>query len=118
MQRLAQQAQAGLRNARLDYERKADLGRQQLVSKSEVDLARASLEQAQAQVNSAQAQIRQQTASTQTTRVNLQRTVIRSPVDGVVAKRTELGIASVTGAASSSAFETVPTALSTRWARS
>jgi HlyD family secretion protein len=82
------QAQASLRNAQLDYARKADLGRQQLVSKSEVDLARASLEQAQAQVNSAQAQIRQQTASTQTTRVNLQRTVIRSPVDGVVLTRT------------------------------
>lgn len=82
------QAQAGLRNAQLDYNRKADLGRQQLVSKSDVDLARASLEQAQAQVNSAQAQIRQQTASTQTTRVNLSRTVIRSPVDGVVLTRT------------------------------
>ena len=82
------QAQASLRNAQLDYNRKADLGRQQLVSKSDVDLARASLEQAQAQVNSAQAQIRQQTASTQTTRVNLQRTVIRSPVDGVVLTRT------------------------------
>ncbi|RYF64002.1 MAG: efflux RND transporter periplasmic adaptor subunit, partial [Comamonadaceae bacterium] len=82
------QAQAGLRNAQLDYTRKADLARQQLVSKSDVDLARSSLEQAQAQVNSAQAQIRQQTASTQTTRVNLQRTVIRSPVDGVVLTRT------------------------------
>ena len=82
------QAQAGLRNAQLDYNRKADLGRQQLVSKSDVDLARSSLEQAQAQVNSAQAQIRQQTASTQTTRVNLQRTVITSPVDGVVLTRT------------------------------
>ncbi|GHC08521.1 efflux RND transporter periplasmic adaptor subunit [Thermomonas carbonis] len=82
------QAQAGLRNAQLDYNRKADLGRQQLVSKSDVDLARSSLEQAQAQVNSAQAQIRQQTASTQTTRVNLSRTVIRSPVDGVVLTRT------------------------------
>jgi HlyD family secretion protein len=81
------QAQAGLRNATLDYQRKADLGRQQLVAKSDVDQARAALEQAQAQVNSAQAQIRQQTASTQTTRVNLQRTVIRSPVDGVVLTR-------------------------------
>ncbi len=81
------QAQAGLRNATLDYQRKADLGRQQLVAKSDVDQARATLEQAQAQVNSAQAQIRQQTASTQTTRVNLQRTVIRSPVDGVVLTR-------------------------------
>ena len=82
------QAQATLRNAQLDYQRKADLGKQQLVAKSDVDLARAALEQAQAQVNSAQAQIRQQTASTQTTRVNLERTVIRSPVDGVVLTRT------------------------------
>lgn len=81
------QTQAALRNATLDYQRKSDLGRQQLVAKSDVDLARSSLEQAQAQVNSAQAQIRQQTAATQTTRVNLQRTVIRSPVDGVVLTR-------------------------------
>ena len=81
------QAQATLRNAQADYARKADLGRQQLVSKSDVDLASAALDQARAQVNSAQAQIRQQTASTQTTRVNLQRTVIRSPVDGVVLTR-------------------------------
>ena len=81
------QAQASMRNARLDYQRKTNLGGQQLVARSDVDLARAALEQAQAQVNSAQAQIRQQTASTQTTRVNLQRTVIRSPVDGVVLTR-------------------------------
>jgi HlyD family secretion protein len=81
------QAQAALRNATLDYQRKSDLGRQQLVARSDVDLARSALEQAQAQVGSAQAQIRQQTASTQTTRVNLQRTVIRSPVDGVVLTR-------------------------------
>lgn len=81
------QAQATLRNADLDYQRKAELGGQQLVAKSDVDMARASRDQAQAQVNSAQAQIRQQTASTQTTRVNLNRTVIRSPVDGVVLTR-------------------------------
>lgn len=82
------QAQATLRNAELDYRRKADLGAQRLVAQSDVDLARAALDQARAQVNSAQAQIRQQTASTQTTRVNLDRTVIRSPVDGVVLTRT------------------------------
>ncbi|MEO6227805.1 MAG: efflux RND transporter periplasmic adaptor subunit [Thermomonas sp.] len=81
------QAQASMRNATLDYQRKNDLGRQQLVAKSDVDLARSALEQAQAQVASAQAQIRQQIAATQTTRVNLQRTVIRSPVDGVVLTR-------------------------------
>jgi HlyD family secretion protein len=82
------QAQASLRNAELDYQRKAALGGQQLVAKSDIDLARAARDQARAQVSSAQAQIRQQAASTQTTRVNLDRTVIRSPVDGVVLTRT------------------------------
>jgi len=82
------QAQATLRNAELDYRRKADLGGQKLVAQSDVDLAKAAYDQARAQVASTQAQIRQQTASTQTTRVNLDRTVIRSPVDGVVLTRT------------------------------
>ena len=81
------QAQASLRNAEVDYQRKASLGSQQLVAKSDVDLARAARDQAQAQVASAQAQIRQQSASTRTTQVNLARTVIRSPVDGVVITR-------------------------------
>src|SRR5690606_6794566 len=81
------QAEASLRNAELDYQRKVELGAGQLVARSDIDLARAARDQAQAQVNSAQAQIRQQAASTQTTRVNLNRTVIRSPVDGVVLTR-------------------------------
>ncbi|KAF1711157.1 efflux transporter periplasmic adaptor subunit [Pseudoxanthomonas kalamensis DSM 18571] len=81
------QAQATLLNAELDYRRKVNLGKQQLVAQSDIDQAKATYEQATAQVRSTQAQIRQQTASTQTTRVNLQRTVIRSPVDGVVLTR-------------------------------
>lgn len=81
------QAQATLLNAELDYKRKADLGARQLVARSDVDLAKAALDQARAQVNAAQASIRQQAASTQTTQVNLDRTVIRSPVDGVVLSR-------------------------------
>lgn len=81
------QAQATLGNAELDYRRKASLGKDKLVAQSDVDQARAARDQAQAQVNSAQAQIRQQSASTQTTRVNLGRTVITSPVDGVVLTR-------------------------------
>lgn len=80
-------AQATLRNAQLDFERKQSLAGQQLVARSDVDLARAALDQARAQVNAAQAQITQQQASTQTTRLNLDRTVIRSPVDGVVLTR-------------------------------
>ncbi|HLT43515.1 MAG TPA: efflux RND transporter periplasmic adaptor subunit [Luteimonas sp.] len=81
------QAQAALRNAEADYRRKADLGERELVARSDVDLARAARDQAQAQVNAAQAQIRQQAASIRNTRVNLDRTVIRSPVDGVVITR-------------------------------
>ena len=82
------QAQATLQNAALDYRRKAELGDRQLVARSDIDLARAARDQAQAQVASAQAQIQQQTAATRTTRINLDRTVIRSPVDGVVLTRT------------------------------
>jgi HlyD family secretion protein len=81
-------AQATLRNAEADYNRKAELAQQQLIARGDLDLARASRDQARAQVASARAQITQQTASTQTTRLNLQRTVIRSPVDGVVLSRT------------------------------
>ena len=81
------QAQANQRNAQLDHQRKTELVQRQLVARSDVDLARAALDQANAQVASAQALIRQQTASTQTTRVNLERTVIRSPVNGVVLTR-------------------------------
>jgi len=81
------QAEASLRNAELDFARKTELAGQKLVAQSDLDLARAALDQARAQVNSTQAQIRQQLASTQSTQVNLERTVIRSPVDGVVLLR-------------------------------
>lgn len=81
-------AEAALRNAQADYTRKASLAERQLVARSDADLARTALEQARAQVNAARAQITQQQASTQTSRLNLQRSVIRSPVDGVVLTRT------------------------------
>lgn len=82
-----QTAQAGLRNAELDYARKARLVEQKLIARGDLDQALAARDQARAQVNSAQAQIRQQRASTQNFRLNLGRTVIRSPVDGVVLNR-------------------------------
>ena len=81
------QAQATLKNAELDYRRKTDLGARKLVAQGDVDQARATYEQARAQVNSAQAQIRQQTASLKNTQVNIGRSIIRSPVDGVVLTR-------------------------------
>lgn len=82
------QAEAALRNAELDYRRKSDLGAQQLVARADIDLARAARDQARAQVASTRAQIRQQAAATESTQLNLERTVIRSPVDGVVLTRT------------------------------
>ena len=81
------QYEATLTNATLVWQRNARLGQQKLVAQSDVDQSRAAMLQAQAQVESAKASIRQQTASTQTTRLNLDRTVIRSPVDGVVLTR-------------------------------
>ncbi|MBS0201113.1 MAG: efflux RND transporter periplasmic adaptor subunit [Proteobacteria bacterium] len=81
------QFEATLTNATLVWQRNARLGQQKLVAQSDVDQSRAAMLQAQAQVDSAKASIRQQTASTQTTRLNLERTVIRSPVDGVVLTR-------------------------------
>lgn len=81
------QAQASLHNATLDFERKQSLSAQKLIARSDLDLSRAALDQARAQVNSAQAQIRQQTASLKNTQVNIDRAVIRSPVDGVVLTR-------------------------------
>jgi HlyD family secretion protein len=80
-------ARATLRNAEADYARKAELAGSQLVARSDLDVARAARDQARAQVDAALAQVTQQQASTQATRLNLQRTVIRSPVDGVVLTR-------------------------------
>ena len=81
------QAQATLRNAQLDYQRKQELSAQKLIARSDLDLSRTAFEQAQAQVNSAQASISQQQASLKNTQVNIDRAVIRSPVDGVVLTR-------------------------------
>ncbi|KGQ18412.1 RND family efflux transporter MFP subunit [Lysobacter dokdonensis DS-58] len=80
-------ARATLANAEVDYQRKADLATTQLIARSDLDLAKAARAQARAQVAAAQAQITQQQASTQTSQLNLERTVIRSPVDGVVLTR-------------------------------
>lgn len=82
-----QTAQAGLRNAEADYGRKASLVQQKLIARGDMDLALAARDQARAQVAAAEAQIRQQQASTQNFRLNLGRTVILSPVDGVVLNR-------------------------------
>ena len=81
------EAQAVARNAELDYSRKADIVKRQLIARSEADQALASRDQARARIVLANAQVRQQQANVDSARLDLEKTVIRSPVDGVVLLR-------------------------------
>jgi len=94
-------AQVDLGEAQRDEKRKQDLLAQNFISPAELDTAKArtqsaaqSLAVAQAQVDVARAQaqnalaiVRQREAQLQQARVDLERTQIRSPVDGIVIKR-------------------------------
>ena len=81
------EAQASLKNAEADYARKTELAQRQLVSGSEVDLALAARDQARARIASARASVRQAEAAVASAQLDLDYTVIRSPVDGVVLLR-------------------------------
>ncbi|MFA6986408.1 MAG: efflux RND transporter periplasmic adaptor subunit, partial [Arenimonas sp.] len=81
------EAQAVARNAELDYRRKADLLKRQLIARADADQALAARDQARARIVSARAQVRQQQANVDSARLDLEKTVIRSPVDGVVLLR-------------------------------
>lgn len=88
-------------NAQRDLSRKQDLLKQQFISQAEFEAARnlagtlgesvkvalSQLDVAKAQVASAQAGVRQREAALAQAQVDLERTEIRSPVDGVVIKR-------------------------------
>jgi HlyD family secretion protein len=88
------QAQANLLDAQRDFTRKEQLVEKKFVSAAERDKAQttrdaasAALQLAQAQLLNGQAQVRQRQALLVQAQVDLQRTSIRSPVDGVVVKR-------------------------------
>jgi HlyD family secretion protein len=88
-------------NAQRDLQRRQDLLNQQFISPAEFEAVRntagtlaeqlkatlAQLEVARAQAASARAAVKQREASLAQANVNLERTEIRSPVDGVVIKR-------------------------------
>jgi len=87
-------AQANLRKARLVYERAEPLARQGTLSTAEFDAALAEFESAQAdltmaeaQLQNAQATLEQRKASLESSLIDLERTKIRSPIDGVVIER-------------------------------
>lgn len=96
-----QRVEVSMGEARRDAERKSDLHRRGFISVAERDraeslvrtteqdllTARAALEVALAQVKNSEAIVNQREAALDASRVDLERTVIRSPVDGVVIKR-------------------------------
>jgi HlyD family secretion protein len=88
------QAKVNLMEAERDYERKKVLVEKNFISPAERDKAQTTLDAARAQAQVAEAQaknsealVRQRAAQLAQARVDLDRTMIRSPVDGIVVKR-------------------------------
>ena len=87
-------AEANLRRARLEYERAEPLSKKGTLSISELDAALAAFESAKADVTMARAQLEnalatedQRKASLESAEIDLERTKIRSPINGVVIER-------------------------------
>ena len=87
-------ARATLAQARQDYERSDALARQGMATQQEFGAAKAanavaaaSVDVAEAEVTQAQALVSQKTAAEAVARTNLDHTVIRSPIDGIVVAR-------------------------------
>lgn len=87
-------AKANLRKARLEYERAEPLAKTGTLSTAEFDTALANFESAKADLTMAEAQLQnslanqeQREASLETVEIDLERTKIRSPIDGVVIQR-------------------------------
>lgn len=81
------QAQARLAQAEKDLVRSRELARRDMLSQADLDAAVATRDTLAAQLKVAQAEVEQSKASFQLAQANLNYTVIRSPVDGVVIKR-------------------------------
>jgi HlyD family secretion protein len=82
------EARATAKNAEADYARKSDLAQRQLIARTDADAALAARDQARARIASAQANVRQQAAALNSAQLDIDKSVIRSPVDGVVLERT------------------------------
>jgi len=83
----AGRAQVSLANAQRDLARTRELVQREFVSPADLDRAQAQFDLAKAELNSAQAVVAQRSAQLASARVDLGRTEIRAPVDGVVIKR-------------------------------
>lgn len=81
------EAQAALRLAEADLKRKRDVAARKLISASELDIAVAARDQAAARVGSARAAVKQRAAGVADAQLDVDYTLIRSPVDGVILLR-------------------------------
>ncbi len=79
--------QVSMINAERDLKRTKELVARNFVSPAELDRAQSAYDLAAAEVRTAQAIVLQRAAQLATSRVDLSRTEIRAPVDGVVIKR-------------------------------
>ena len=80
--------QVSLINAERDLKRTKELVARNFVSPAELDRAQSTYDLAAAEVRTAKAVVQQRNAQLASARVDLSRTEIRAPVDGVVIKRT------------------------------
>lgn len=81
------QAQTRLAQSEKDLIRSRELAKRDMLSQADLDAALATRDTLAAQLKVAQAEVQQSKASLQLAQANLDYTVIRSPVDGVVIKR-------------------------------
>lgn len=82
-----EQRQVMLVDAKTKLARARDLSARQLIPANELDAAEIALRTNEAQVKSAQAQVTQARAAVSQAQVNLGKTVITSPIDGIVISR-------------------------------
>ena len=87
-------AQATAEQTAADYQRNAALAKEGVVAQQQLDLAKANADTsqagvsaAQAQVTQAGAQVSQKAAAVSVAQTNLDHTIIRSPIDGIVVAR-------------------------------
>lgn len=89
------EATATLRNLEAEFTRKQQVFERQLISRSDFDAAlaardqaRARLESAKAGIKVAQSQVAQRKAAVENARLDVEHSIIRAPVDGVILSRT------------------------------
>ena len=76
-----------LDDAKVQHKRAEDLAARQLISDTELEAAQLAVRSSEAQLKSSEAGITQARASLNQNEVNLEHTIIRSPIDGIVISR-------------------------------